>query len=466
VILSPPGTTLTPRPSDSSAQAVPGTEGGAAAAKSPAAKSPPAAPPSAPGPAKPITPQKPPALTERQDAKDELNALPNTVVSFPKRTPEADPFSQVGLYYGSFLVRPAIEVAGGYDTNPARSSGGKGSPFFNVAPELRVQSDWERHELTMEIRGSLTDYPATPELNGRSLGAKVASRIDVHDGTGILVEGDYLAQTANPAIPGLPADLASLPIYTTAGGTAGVAQRFNHLELLFKGSFTRINWDDSQLTNGQVASNKGRDYNQFGVQGRATYELTPDFKPFTDVAVDTRDYDLLIDAGGVNRDSDGVAAKAGVALNIARTVTGEAAIGYIQRTYKDPTLPDMRGVLVDASLVWQATALTNVKLGVVTTPQETPLVGVSGILSYDAGLSVEHSFRRWLIGTARIAYGVDEYVGSIRQDQRYTVGAGILYKLNRDWQVRGDVRQEWRTSNVPGNNYTATIGTVGLRWQP
>ena len=40
---------------------------------------------------------------------------------------EEDPYAQLGLRAGAFLVLPAVEVTGGYDTNPARTPGGRGS---------------------------------------------------------------------------------------------------------------------------------------------------------------------------------------------------------------------------------------------------------------------------------------------------------------------------------------------------
>src|SRR2546428_11947123 len=104
-----------------------------------------------------------------------------------------------------------------------------------------------------------------------------------------------------------------------------------------------MEWDSSKLTDGSTASNKGRNYNQFGMQDRVSYEFTPAFKPFVDVAVDTRDYDLFIDAGGGHRDSNGISAKAGRRFEISRTLTGEAGNGYIQRTYQQTTLPELRG---------------------------------------------------------------------------------------------------------------------------
>src|SRR6202035_2115410 len=40
-----------------------------------------------------------------------------------------DPFGAVGDYVGSFLVKSAVELRGGYDTNPGRTEVAKGSPL-------------------------------------------------------------------------------------------------------------------------------------------------------------------------------------------------------------------------------------------------------------------------------------------------------------------------------------------------
>ena len=52
-----------------------------------------------------------------------------------------------------------------------------------------------------------------------------------------------------------------------------------------------------------------------------------------------------------------------------------------------------------------------------------------------------------------------------RKDDRYAISAALTYKLNRMMQVKGEVRQEWLHSTVPGVDYTATVFLLGLRLQ-
>src|SRR3954466_618256 len=66
-------------------------------------------------------------------------AMAGTVVGQPARKRlkvDDDPFGAVGDYAGSFLIKSAVELSGGYDTNPRRTEVAKASPFYVVAPEF------------------------------------------------------------------------------------------------------------------------------------------------------------------------------------------------------------------------------------------------------------------------------------------------------------------------------------------
>ena len=88
--------------------------------------------------------------------------MAGTVAGQPPRKrlkADDDPFGAVGDYAGSFLVKSAVELSGGYDTNPGRTRRSRsGSPFYVVAPEFLAVSDWERHALVADLRGSFTGY--------------------------------------------------------------------------------------------------------------------------------------------------------------------------------------------------------------------------------------------------------------------------------------------------------------------
>jgi len=184
------------------------------------------------------------------------------------------------------------------------------------------------------------------------------------------------------------------------------------------------------------------------------------------VQEDERIHDLQFDRNGEQRDSVGTTATLGSAVDLFGSLTGEMGVGYTDRHYQDPTLPNVSGVIANGALIWQATALTTAKFSASSQVYETILAGTSGTLTRDLTLQIDHAFLRWLIGSVSAGYGTDDYVGAADiLNRRYFVSGGLTYKFNRDIQLKGDVREDWQTSNQPGFAYTATSFLLGLRLQ-
>ena len=242
----------------------------------------------------------------------------------PKRkahTEPPDPYAQLGIRAGAFDLYPALELIGGYATNPGAEPSPRGAAQYTIAPELRAQSNWSRHELKADLRGSYTGYSPdeSPTLSRPYFNGKVDGRIDVRDTTHIDLGSRVLVSTDNPGSPNLPAGLSKLPVFVTYGGNAGIAQRFNRFELTAKGDAQRTAYQDSQLTDGTTSSNKDRNYNQYGVTLRGGYELMPGVTPFVEVGADTRKHDLATDAFGYQRNSKGFVG------NVGTTFAADAA---------------------------------------------------------------------------------------------------------------------------------------------
>jgi len=387
--------------------------------------------------------------------------------------PELDPYSAVGFYAGSFLTYAAIEASTGYDSNPGRIPGGRGSWLYVLSPELRMVSDWSRHQLIVDLRGSYTGYaqpgqsPSVPlSLNRPDFTGKADGRIDVTRDTQIDVQTRLRVATDNPGSPNVSAGLSNYPIYASFGGSLGVTQRFNRFALSVSGTADRTVYQESRLTDGTSSSNADRNYNQYGGILRGSYEVTPAIKPYVEVQADRRIHDMPADRNGYLRDSNGVSGRAGTTFELGRLITADVSIGYATRMYQDTRLSQMKGLLTAASLIWTATPLTTVTVGATSSVDESILPGVSGVLSRNYTAQVDHSFRRWLIGTLKFGYGTSDYDGLNRFDKRAFASAGVVYKLTRAVQVKGEVRHDWIASNVVGVDTQATTVLVGVRYQP
>jgi hypothetical protein len=443
----------------------------------------------APGPPQPLPPPVPATTALAQAPVNppvEIGPIRKPLKRKAHVEPD-DPYAPIGLRAGGFDVYPAVELIGGYDTNPGQEPDGRGARLLTIAPELRVQSNWSRHEFKSELRGSYTGYSPdeTPTLSRPYLNGKADGRIDVFDRSHIDLGGRVLVSTDNPGSPNLPADLARLPVFTTFGGSVGFTQPFNRFEIGVKGDAERTVYQDSHLTDGSTASNEDRNYNQFGGTLRTGYELLPGVKPFVEAGADTRKHDLPVDDFGYARNSRGLVGSIGSTFEVSRVITGEASVGYARRTYDDPRFDPLAGLIGNASLIWTVDALNTVKLSASSTIGESTIPGVPGVFYRDVGIQFDHAFRRWLIGTLKLGIGLDTYKGSgdasaplcdcvvstpggtvaDREDKRYSVGLGITYKVDRTIQIKGEFRQNWLRSNVSGVDYTASTFLVGLRLQ-
>jgi len=408
-------------------------------------------------------------------------AMAGTVVGQPPRKRlrlDDDPFGPVGDYAGSFLIKSAVELSGGYDTNPGRTFVPKGSPLYVVAPEFLAVSDWNRHALVADLRGSFTGYGNTfpPPTDGTISSAPtnvdrpdftghIDGRLDVTHDTRVLGEVRLRVSTDNPGSPNVQAGLAKYPVYTTLGGTFGVDQNFNRLQISAGGTVDRTVYTDSKLTDGSTTSNDDRNFNQFGGVGRISYDLLPGVKPFAEFEGDSRVHDVTFDRGGFQRDSSGGYAKGGTSFEFSRLLTGEIAVGYALRDYVDPRLNRLQGLLTSASLTWTATPLTTAKFYSDTQIGETTVPGVSGVLTHTYTFEVDHDFRRWLTAIGRFTYGTYDYQGDGRSDKTYTIEGDLVYKMTRNLWVKGTLRRDILDSNIPLSSSASTVVMLGVRLQ-
>ncbi len=456
----------------------------------------------APGQAKPKPPpgpgSPPPAISNapaNSNAGVRLSTPPSELANKPPIAPamagtaagqpprkrlkiDDDPFGAVGDYAGSFLIKSAVELSGGYDSNPGRTLAPRGSPLYVVAPEFLAVSNWDRHALVADLRGSFTGYgntfpppadgtisPAPSNVERPDFTGHVDGRLDVTSDTRLLGQLRLRVATDNPGSPNIQAGLAKYPVYSTLGGTFGIDQNFNRLQLSAGGTVDRTVYTDSKLTDGSSTTNDDRDFNQFGGVGRVSYDLLPGVKPFGEIEGDSRIHDVTFDRSGFQRDSSGGYAKAGTSFEFSRLLTGEIAVGYALRDYVDVRLDRLQGVLTSASLIWTATPLTTAKFRSDTSIDETTLPGVSGVLTRTYTFEVDHDFRRWLTAIGKFTYGTLDYQGDNRHDKVYTIEGDLIYKMTRNLWVKGTLRHDVLDSNIAGSSSASTLVMLGVRLQ-
>lgn len=379
--------------------------------------------------------------------------------------PDDEPFGPVGFTSGAFLLRPSIELQSGYDTNAQKAVNGKASWFNTLQGAFNAQSQWQRHELVLDLRGAYTAYNDVGGADRPEVQASLRGRIDVTSLTKIELESKFGLTTERAGSPDAIAAVQRQPNVYAFGQTAALVQRFNRFELTTGVGIERNVYENAELTSGLVTSLADRDYTAYSARLRGAYEWSPDVKPFAEASVDRRERDLPVDFNGITRDSDGYTLRAGLTFGRKEWLFGEVSAGISHRSYAAPALQDITGLIFDAQLTWLATGLTTFKLNAASGIDETSALGASGVLRREMRLTMDHAFRRWLIGSASVGWLREEYEGTALVNDYLRISAALTYSLNRSLALKAEYRNEHFFSSVPGQDYTANIGLIGIRLQ-
>ena len=383
-----------------------------------------------------------------------------------RRKPEdLDPFAPTGIRRGAFLLRPSIEQAGGYDSNPNRASGPhSGSLSSRTEAALTAQSDWSRHQLDVDLRGSYTAFTSLPDANQPEGAARATLRLDMDRLTTMDLEARANLTTLRPGSPETGGATGRSNV-ATLGASAGVTRKAGRLALSVKALADHTQYEDGRLAGGLVLPLSLDNYATYGVTSRASYLMGSALNPFVETTLDLRRHDSALDSAGYRRDSRGLTARVGNAFDVTRTLTGEIGVGYTRRSYEDSRFQPVGGGAFSGSLVWLASALTKVTLRGSTEIGETNLAGASGVLTKKADLEINHALRRYLTLSALASFSRADYQGVSLTQDTWTAGLRAEYKLNRNMAIRGSYTHEMLRSSAVGANYSADAFLLGLKLQ-
>src|SRR5204862_4248446 len=130
---------------------------------------------------------------------------------------------------------------------------------------------------------------------------------------------------------------------------------------------------------------------------RLSYIDPPALKPFVELAYAPRFHDEKFDRNGLRRDSQGLMASVGVALDQGPYWLGEMALVYTMRDYEDSALATNDIIGINGNLTWSPTDLTSLVMTLATGLDESSSATSSGTKIWSGRLDVAHELRENLI---------------------------------------------------------------------
>lgn len=397
-----------------------------------------------------------PRYSDRYIYKENKNASTEQNYDVLKRKrPEYD---AVGKNIGSFNLFPSIDLSSGYNDNIRATSNNELDAFFyQVNPALRAESQFSRHALNLFAGSDLTFYQSESDENLQSLYVGSDGRIDIRNDLNIV--GGIGFRDANESrfsSNSLAGGFTAEPIqYQTLDLNLGINKRFNRLDM-FLGGFRRdIDYDDGVNSVGTNIDQDNRDIEIYGLTGRTTYEISPDYKFFAKGEWTDRTYAIQ---SANDRDSKGGRIGTGFEFALTNQITGQIFGGFMGREYQNGD--DVSDAYAGGKLDWYPTPLVSVYASADRDIQDSIFAGTTSKTVTDLALSAAYEFRRHILIKQNIGYSFGDYEGINGQEKTFTAGSEIEYLFNRNLSFIGTYRHANRDAdaNLPtGLNYEQNI---------
>lgn len=379
--------------------------------------------------------------------------VPRLKSVFQQPRPEYEP---LGIRMGAWVLEPELQLNGAYNDNVFADDDDEESDVVGViAPAFRLKSDTSVHMLGVEAGGAIARYADNSSEDTEEGRLTGFGRLDVtRDDTVFASAGirrDSLGRTD-------PEDDEDEPTrLERQDARIGYIHRFARLNVRLDGRAQRFNF-----INGE---DEDRDRDEYGITSRVTYALLSRFTPFLQGGVVYQDFGNPDENVGEERDATNYSASIGGRILLTDVMTGELAVGVFHSEFEEDAFDSVTSLGFSGSIAWNVTPLTSIIAGVERRGAPTSVAGASSRIETGGALRLEREVRRNLLVYGEAAYQNLDFQDIDRTDDRYNLGVGGEYLLNRNVSLTASYDLDVRESDASGEDFTRNVFLVGVRLQ-
>ncbi|MBI1187676.1 MAG: outer membrane beta-barrel protein [Alphaproteobacteria bacterium] len=400
-----------------------------------------------------------PSWAFAQDAERDASAN----VAVMERSREG--YDPLGLRFGGFVARPAIDVELGASDNLFLSETGEQDDLWTaVRVRAPIESDWSRHAVRANLSAERRMHQDFPSDDYTNYDAELGGRLDVGPRGQVNARVSGGRRTEPRFSPDSPS-AARKPIrFDYRGVGLSGAQTFNRLTIGADVSWRELDYDDGETITFLPLEQDDRDRTETFAALRAEYAVAPSWEVLAEVRYNKRDFDLEVPAVFQDRDSDGYEVLIGAGFDVTRLVRGKVLLGYLRQDYEDVGLGWVDGVAADIEVEWFPSELTTVTVSGARSVEESAYFGAGAYTLERAGVRVDHELFRNIILTGAVSGGRRAFRGIDREDVVAAAELGATYFINRRFALRAGYRREYQNSyGMTGDDdYDANVLTTAL----
>ena len=250
--------------------------------------------------------------------------------------PELEP---LGIRAGTFLIYPSFGIDGTFNDNVFATGDDEDADFItDLRPELSVASNWANHALNFSTGADIGRYATYSRLNYEDWFVNGDGRLDISRNSALFLGGGFSHEHESPGEPDAVDDAQNPTEYYLINGFGRYVHKFGRFRGIGEATILRLDYDKTNTRAGPSFENNGRDRNVYSGGLQLGYELVPSYEAFVRARGNERSYDRRTAAGGVERNSQGYDAVAGIALDLGGVTFGEVYAGYLEQFYEDSAL--------------------------------------------------------------------------------------------------------------------------------
>jgi hypothetical protein len=371
-----------------------------------------------------------------------------------------DQFDAKGIPVGSsFRLLPSFDVKEEYSDNLYATGSPTATDFQTTfSPKLQLESDWSRHSLSFTAYGDIHRYTDKTTENNDEYGADGALGLQLGQGGSFGLSGGYAHETVSRGDPENSNRLEPEQVDVT-NGKAEWKQVFSFLLL----------GATAQITNYRETSSLDRDKDRTEMLGavRVGYVFSPALNVFVEPSYTKRDFDLAVDFGGVNRDSEVMAVNAGIGYDITGVLFGETKVGWYRAGFSDPRTKANSGLSVESKTTWNPTARDTVIFTLARQNVITNALDTSSRVLTGGAIEYQHELLRNILLRASFSYFDDDFVGSFnnRDDEEIKGSFRADYFLNHYLSFYAMYSRNTVNSTVDTETFDENVFMIGIHTQ-
>jgi len=380
-----------------------------------------------------------------------------------QRSESAEP--ALGYRVGGFRMNPRVAAGLSYDDNIfATQSGSKSDTIFNGSVGLRAQTEMSQHFFGVDGQIDYNKFASNDREDFTQANLDARGRYDVDAVTNFGAEAGMRRLTEPRDAPDDTGSNEPLEFWIYRGAVSGQTEFGRFVPRVLTGVQRQEYDSGAQTTAGTPIQTSERDKNEVFIDGTFGYRYLGPEQAYVRLQANDRNYDNNLDNSGFQRDSNGYRAELGATADFGGLIFADVAAGYQEQKYDDSRFGKPGEFVWSASLLWNPTRLTSLRLETRKEFSESFNTGSPGYWRTLHTLTVAHELRFNLVGFVRGVYQEREFDKLPREDDVIGGDIGLKYRLDRGLYLDGEYRyRDQDTKNSTSTGYSRSLLLARVR---